>query len=305
METLEVINHILQTAKERDDDWGRQVIGRLQGVYDLVAEEASYHKACMSAFRSNRHSQLGEGGGRIQDSEKQNSFNLFCEWFETELEDQVFTFDELYTRMLDEFSEGDEYSRKYFQRLLLEKYDDDLYITNEIGKIGVLCLKDKMKEILRDHTKALEQEEEDTAIIKTAALLIRNKIRTLKIKEGYPSREEMVNNYPLVPEYLRLFLSFFVKGDVQDIWAQNFIKSVRPRSGVLPCQLGLAVQLDHQFGSKWLIDRLHRMKVCESYAELQTYKWSIIRGIVLKELLDKPPTLKPVASTVETSQHHS
>ena len=67
------------------------------------------------------------------------------------------------------------------------------------------------------------------------------------------------------------------------------------RSGVLPCQL------DHQFGSKWPIDRVNRMKVCESYAKLQTYKWSIIGDNVLKELLEKLPTLIPVASTVSWS----
>ena len=91
MDTLEVTNHILQTAKGRDDDWGRQVIGRLRGAYDLVAEEASYHRACLSAFRSNRRSQLVEGSGRNQYSEKQNLFTLFCEWFENEFEDLVFT----------------------------------------------------------------------------------------------------------------------------------------------------------------------------------------------------------------------
>ena len=39
----------------------------------------------------------------------------------------------------------------------------------------------------------------------------------------------------------------------------------------------------------------------ESYAKLQTYKWSIIRDNVLKELLEKLPTVKPVASTVSWS----
>ena len=43
------------------------------------------------------------------------------------------------------------------------------------------------------------------------------------------------------------------------------------------------------------------MEDCESYAKLQTYKWSIIRGIVLKELLEKPPTLKLILSTVSWS----
>ena len=69
---------------------------------------------------------------------------------------------------------------------------------------------------------------------------------------------------------------------------------------MLPCLLGLAVQLDHQFGSKWPIERLHLMKVCESYAELQIYKWSIMRD-VLKERLEKLPTVKPVASIVSWS----
>ena len=155
---------------------------------------------------------------------QQNSFTLFCEWFENELEDQVFTLEGLCTKMLDEFSEGNVYGRKCLQRLTLEKYDDDLYITNQKGKIGVLSLKDKLKEIPRGYKKALELEEEDAYVMKITVHLMRNKICTLKIKEGYPSREEMVNNHPLVPEYL--FLSFFIKEMciVQDIWAQNFIR---------------------------------------------------------------------------------
>ena len=61
--------------------------------------------------------------------------------------------------MLGEFSEWNVYGRKCFQRLTLEKYDDDLYIRNQKGKIGVLSLKDKLKEIPRGYKKALEPEE--------------------------------------------------------------------------------------------------------------------------------------------------
>ena len=104
----------------------------------------------------------------------------------------------------------------------------------------------------------------------------------------------MVKHYPLVPDLLKLFLSYFLTGDILDTWAQNLIKSMRPCSGILPCQLGLAAQLDHQFGSKWLIDRLHRLKICESYMELQNYKWSVIRNIAMKELVGNPHTLQRV-----------
>ena len=44
------------------------------------------------------------------------------------------------------------------------------------------------------------------------------------------------------------------------------------------------------------------MNVCESYAKLQTYKWSIIGDNVLKELLEKLPTLKPVGWSDELQQ---
>ena len=69
---------------------------------------------------------------------------------------------------------------------------------------------------------------------------------------------------------------------------------MRPCSGILACQLGLAVQLDHQFGSKWLIDRLHRLKICESDTKLQNYKWSVIRNIAMKELVKNPHNLQRV-----------
>lgn len=304
VETLDMANKILHIATERDDDWGRQVIGRLEGSCDLVAEEASYHRLCMSEFFANRHCQYGQGSGRTEDEEKERAFNLFCEWLETEIEDQVFTIAELHTKMLEDFSDGEVYGKQYFQELLVGKtgrYKDDMFITNQERKLGVLCMKDKAKQILRDHKKAMEQEEEDTAIIKTAALLIRNKIRTIKIDPGYPKREEMANEYPNVPEVLRLFLSYFLTGDsLIDTWAQNIIKASRPRSGIMPAQLGLAVQLDHQFGSKWLIERMHRLKICESYTELQSYKWSVIRDIALKEimgeLIENPPILQSVTT---------
>ena len=147
-------NQILQTAKERDDDWRRQVIGRLEDACDLVAEEASYHRACMSAFRANRHSQLGKGGGRPQDEGQQRVFDLFCDWFKNEIEDNVFTLEELHTKMVDDFSEGEVYSRKHFEFMLSGKYKDDVYFANEESRICVVCLKDKVKEILRDHKKS-------------------------------------------------------------------------------------------------------------------------------------------------------
>ena len=58
---------LMVMAQNREDDWGLEVMGRLQGNNDLVAEEAAYHKACRSTFNYKlRYS----GKGRPTDIEK-------------------------------------------------------------------------------------------------------------------------------------------------------------------------------------------------------------------------------------------
>ena len=74
-----------------------------------------------------------------------------------------------------------------------------------------------------------------------------------------------------------MFLRPILKTDERvAIWGQNFIKACRPRSGVLPYQIGLAVQLDHRYGSKWMLDKLHRLGYTESYSETQNYKYCFL-----------------------------
>ena len=45
----------------------------------------------------------------------------------------------------------------------------------------------------------------------------------------------------------------------------------RPREFIAPLQLGLAVQMHHHFGSKFLVDSLHQHGFCCSYSEVQKY----------------------------------
>ena len=44
----------IETAKERADEWGISVLGSLEGMYDLVAEEALYHTKCRLHFETGR-----------------------------------------------------------------------------------------------------------------------------------------------------------------------------------------------------------------------------------------------------------
>ena len=50
------------------------------------------------------------------------------------------------------------------------------------------------------------------------------------------------------------------------------MQATRPRVLIAPLQLGLAVQMHHHFGSRFLIDLLHRHRFCSSYAEVQMFE---------------------------------
>lgn len=87
----------------------------------------------------------------------------------------------------------------------------------------------------------------------------------------YPTIQNMVNissQLALVPESLQMFLRPILKTDEKvAIWGQNFIKAYRPRSGVF------AIQFDHKCGSKWMLNKLHRLGYSD---ELQNYRSSFL-----------------------------
>lgn len=52
------------------------------------------------------------------------------------------------------------------------------------------------------------------------------------------------------------------------------MQAIRPKVLTPPLQLGLAVQMHHQFGSRVLIDKLHKHGYCSSYASTQRFEHS-------------------------------
>lgn len=85
-------------------------------------------------------------------------------------------------------------------------------------------------------------------------------------------------NLEFIPEQLRLFLSILFVGKDVDLQlasvGQVIIQATRPRVILAPLQLGLGVQLHHQFASRFLIDSLHAHGFCYSYSTVQKYERS-------------------------------
>ena len=78
-----------------------------------------------------------------------------------------------------------------------------------------------------------------------------------------------------IPESLIILLDIIMPNLLkQTAIAHSMIQAARPRSVLCSIPFGLGVQLDNEFGSKWLISRLHKLGFSISPDEVQKYKQS-------------------------------
>ena len=56
------------------------------------------------------------------------------------------------------------------------------------------------------------------------------------------------------------------------------VYSTRPRSVIPPIPIGVGIEMDHIFGSKWLINKLSLLGFSVSYDEVNRYKQSVIEN---------------------------
>ena len=199
---------------------------------------------------------------------------------------QQLTVNDLTDKMRDLCGEN-AYSSVYMRRKLLDHFGDSVIISELNGKPNVVTFKSKAHAILHSFYKRNEHgdnESEKMAIIKTASKLILNDIKsidTVNVKDTYPSAVDMstVKSKNVVPESLQAFLQMIIVESITSerlvsSLGQAIVQSALPRSIICPLQLGLGVQMHHQFGSKFLIETLHSLGFCSSYREVQKFESS-------------------------------
>ena len=228
---------------------------------------------------------------------------LLCVHLENELEHKIYTLAEIHNTMRSLVDDGPVFGTKYLKQKLLQYYQDEIYFTSEEKRKDILCFRNTTNTILREFKDEvnLGTDERKLRLITVTAKLLTADIKAKEIaKDRYPTISDLRQPSSAVPDTLKHFLRNFTKSEEQtEIWAQNFVKSLRPRSGVMPYHLGLSLLLDHRFGAKWLIQLLHSLGYCEDYKEVNNYKWlylEVANGPVAESQPATPPDVDDTGS---------
>ena len=84
------------------------------------------------------------------------------------------------------------------------------------------------------------------------------------------------------------FLKLIVISEVkQNSIGHAIVQASRPRSVIASIMFGVGIEMDHVFGSKWLINELSHLGFSISYDEVVKYKQSVIRSETLENLLSE------------------
>ena len=199
------------------------------------------------------------------------------------MEDNLFTLDQLHEKLVSFDITPDKalaYTKRYLKQMFEEHFKERMHFTSQERRTDMLCFKDLTASIIREHHNN-EEDDDKTKIIKSAATLIQNEIALVNMNSSlYPSIKAMTDldgQLKLIPESLKLFLKPLLKQDRRvAFWGQSIIKTSRLRSGVLPLPMRFALQLEHRFGSKWLLDEIHSLRFSKSYHEVSNYKYCYI-----------------------------
>ena len=140
------------------------------GINDLVSEEALLHKVCSTKFLNFRNLSVQEGGRKVDDDRQRLLGKLF-EWLDKEMENNLFTLDEVHEQMIKLDTTADKslvYAKRYLKEKILQKYGSQVYFTSQERRKDVLCFKDSTANIIREYHENKSDNDEKTKIIKTA-----------------------------------------------------------------------------------------------------------------------------------------
>ena len=120
---------------------------------------------------------------------------------------------------------------------------------------------------------------ENDKLIAKAASLIKDEIALLDQSPFYPTSDQLTDSEFLescLPKSLVSFLSFLIPAELKKTAIGHAIISASRKNLESPLLLGLWVELDHSFGSKWLNNHLSRSGFSVTNQEVRKFKESTL-----------------------------
>lgn len=285
VQQLGVKTTMLKAAEERDDDWGREIIKRIQHVADLVAVDARYHMSCQKRLYNRVPS--GKKRGYRPATNVDEAMEYIYSYLTENSEECQFSLDELMDQIEGEYRPD----QRTVKARLMNKYEEDILIIEKHKQSPVVCFRDTGYKLLADQwytAKKLNPDEERLRVVKEAAAIILADIRSQDYDMSkYPPSDSFLNEAnSVVPQTLKVFFeeviikkkrgSFVKWNRICEALSHAVISAARPRSFLSPILIGVSTYLYKKFGSRKLINLLSSLGFAASYAETILFEASAI-----------------------------
>ena len=278
-----------KTVKDRiaargNDPWAVAVNGRIQyALGDLHAENAAYHAQCYKNFCNGqdiprKYMPVEPSSckrGRPVDTRTEELYSKAVNFLlEKSREDEMVTVSDLQNIMENSLT------TRWIQSRLQADFPD-LMIANILGRENVITFRTTARKLLSDFSlkNKTDTGSEKISLIQTAARMIKEEIKAKEFDSTmYPTfcKEELSTSYltPLLDLFLKELITSNGNLTKRAAIGQSIMQCCRPRSLLCPIQVGLGVQMHSMFGSRMLIDLLHKLGYSVSYTEILQFQAS-------------------------------
>ena len=215
-----------------------------------------------------------------------------CNWLENK--GDLYSISELHEQMISLAPSNSEVysSHQYLKKKLQEKYCEAIFFAEINGKSDVLCFRDTAGDIIRKYWDERKDNTDDSkSFVIAAAKILISELRSKTDFDviHYPNSSDIADvesNKLWLPELLRVFMETLIKDPLkQASIGQSIAHAIKPRSSLPPIPFGLAVEMDHVFGSKWLQNELSSLGYSCSSDEVTRYKQCVVSNENINDFL--------------------
>lgn len=303
---------LTEVCSKREDVQAMDVNARIEFAGDLRAVEAKYHRTCMQEFMSYTTVALSDAvpkeNVRNLNTLNATAFQDLCNWFkESEQQDRQFTLVDLKTQ-LDSYLPVDvpSYSTRHIKRRLLERFGDDLTVSELDGKTNVVTLKERAETILHESYVAAAVDEdsdiENIRLARSVGSIIKQDIQNIEQStDVYPTPSDVAIDKleATVPDTLKEVIKALFSESrsasakqkkllLRTALCHAVMHAVSDQTYISPLMLSVGLFIHQSTRSRVLLDVLSSLGLSASYTQVMSFERSAVINHSVNEL---PPGL--------------